>query len=78
MKQGLSSQEMEFDPPCQDCGCHAIFISSTQSGRGINLHRSFHCCQCGKERADLNAHFGPCLDDETLIGYGRAGLASAA
>lgn len=75
MKQEPSPQEVGIDPPCQDCGCRAVFIRPTQAGRGINHRHTFRCCHCGNERADLNAR---CLDDEELIRYGRAGLASAA
>lgn len=78
MKQGLSPQEMKFDPPCQDCGCHAVFLRATQPGRGIERHTSLHCCQCGNARADLNAHFGRCLEDREIIRYGKAGVATAA
>jgi hypothetical protein len=78
MKHEPGPHEMEFDPPCQDCGCHAVFIRSTQAGRGIDRRRSFHCCQCGNERADLNAHFGRCLEDREIIRYGKAGVATAA
>ena len=76
MKPEPSANEMAFDPPCQDCGCHAVFVSPPRPGKR-HYALWFRCAQCGAERADLNTHFGDCLDTRKLIGHSK-GLSQAA
>jgi hypothetical protein len=69
MEPTPSSNEMACELPCQDCGSHTVFIGLPQPGK---RHHAlwFRCSQCGAERADLNTHFGDCLDSKKPIGYG--------
>ena len=48
--------ETEFDLPCQDCGCRAVFTAVAPLGERENP-LFLRCCQCGNERTDLAAHY---------------------
>ena len=53
--------ELEFELPCQACGCHAVFTAIDHEGARVNPV-FLRCCQCGAERtdlADLYAAFSP-------------------
>jgi hypothetical protein len=52
----IQPSEMEFDLPCQDCGCHAVFTAVAPAGHGdrpLFLRRG----QWGTERAGLKAFY---------------------
>jgi hypothetical protein len=42
----------EFVLPCQDCGCHVVFLAPAASGKRSNASNP-RCCQCGRVRRDL-------------------------
>ena len=45
--------EIEFVLPCQDCGCHVVFMAPAASEKRPNCATP-RCCQCGLERRDLS------------------------
>jgi hypothetical protein len=59
MKDQSAAAEIEFVLPCQDCGCHAVFMASTPLGKRSNASSPL-CCQCGVRRglrdAALSTH----------------------
>lgn len=62
-KRGLTMSygdpELELDPSCPACGSRAVFTAVAPPGqREMSLF--LRCCQCGRERDDLEFHEGPC------------------
>ena len=53
MKDQFGAAEIEFVLPCQDCGCHTVFMAPAASGKRSNAPYP-RCCQCGRERGDLS------------------------
>ena len=53
MNDQFAAAEVEFVPPCQDCGGHAVFMAAAASGKRSNAPY-LRCCQCGRERRDLS------------------------
>ena len=52
MKNQHGAAEIEFVLPCQDCGCHAVFMAAVASGKRPKSPCP-RCCQCGRVRRDL-------------------------
>jgi hypothetical protein len=52
MKDQYGVAEIESVLPCQDCGCHAVFMAAVASGKRPKLPY-LRCCQCGRVRRDL-------------------------
>jgi hypothetical protein len=53
MKDQFGVAEIEFLLPCQDCGCHTVFMAPAASGKRSNTPYPRRC-QCGRERRDLS------------------------
>jgi hypothetical protein len=41
MKAQSGADEIEFVLPCQDCGCHAVFMALTRLGKARMRHTCF-------------------------------------
>jgi hypothetical protein len=53
----LGLPEIEFELPCQDCGCHTVFAAVASVGERSNP-LFLRCCQCGRDREDLRDFAG--------------------
>jgi hypothetical protein len=48
----LWAAEIPLEPPCQSCGCGTVFAAVAPAGQRDNPV-FLRCCQCGRERDDL-------------------------